>query len=166
LGFPPLPYRIIGFDAKLQPLSSIIVGNFHEFQAGSICPRMAKGSPKAGQRELKGIPKGTTVAQRPPKGSPRAAKRVKMEPKVGPGAAKYFPKTPKGSQSERYISQNSPSATQADVTLQRVGRRTDYYLEPAPHNFYQPREVCPFKALGEATQTTHTEGGREGGGNI
>ena len=30
-GFSPLPSIIIGFDVKLQPLSSIIVGIFYEF---------------------------------------------------------------------------------------------------------------------------------------
>jgi len=81
LDVSPLPSIIIGFDGKLQPLSSIIVGNFYEFQAGSICPRMAKGTPKAGQREPKGTPKGTTGALRTPKGSARAPQRVKRSSK-------------------------------------------------------------------------------------
>ena len=113
LGFSPLSSRIKGFDVKLHPLSSIIVGNFYEFQLGSRCPRMAKGIPKAGQRAPKGTPKGTTGAQRESKGSPKSQK----EPQVGPGGAKGGPKTPKGSQRERYISKNSRSTAQADVML-------------------------------------------------
>ena len=113
LGFSPLSSRIKGFDIKVYPLSSIMVGNFYEFQLGSRCPRMAKGIPKAGQREPKGTPKGTTGAQRESKGSPKSQK----EPQVGPGGAKGGPKTPKGSQRERYISKNSRSTAQADVML-------------------------------------------------
>jgi len=75
---PPIYNK--GFDVKLQPLSSIIICIFYEFQAGSICPRMAQ-APKAGQREPKGTPKGTAGALRMPKGSPRAPQRVKRSSK-------------------------------------------------------------------------------------
>ena len=76
--------RTIGFDIKLQPLLSIIVCIFYESQLGSICPRMARGTSKAGQREPKGTPKGTTGAQRVPKGKPRAPRRAKRKPKENP----------------------------------------------------------------------------------
>jgi len=62
----PLASIIMGFDVNLQPLSSIIVCIFYEFQPGSICPRTAKGIPKDGQRESTG---------------------TKWEPKVGPKEA-------------------------------------------------------------------------------
>ena len=84
LKFSPLSSRTIGFDVQLQPLSSIIVGHFYDFQLGSICPRMARGTPKAGKREPKGTPKGTTGAQRVPKGTPRVPRRVKRKPKENP----------------------------------------------------------------------------------
>ena len=106
----PLQSIIIGFDIKLQPLSSIIVGNFYEFQAGSICPRMAKGTPKASQRQPKGTPKGTTGPRRSPKGSPRVPKRVKRSPKSAQGPPKALqrhPKEAKGSQRERYMLKKS-----------------------------------------------------------
>ena len=122
LGFSPLSSRIKGVDVKLHPLSSIIVGICYEFQLGSRCPRLAKGIPKAGQREPKGIPKGTTGAQRESKGSPKSQK----EPQVGPGGAKGGPKTPKGSQRERYISKNSRSTAQADVMLICMGAFSAY----------------------------------------
>ena len=116
LELSPLSSRTIGFDIKLQPLSSIIVCNFYEFQLGSICPRMARGTPKAGQREPKGTPKGTKGAQRTPKGSPRVPKGVKRRPKSAQGKPKALqrhPREAKGSQREKlYIKKlliNRPS---------------------------------------------------------
>ena len=121
--FLPLSSRIIGFDVKLQPLSSIIVGNVYEFQAGSICPRMAKGSSEGGKREAKGAPKGTKGAQRTPKGaqrtpkgSPRVPKGVKRASKSAQGRPKvlqtsrrekiYTKKLPINRPSGRYVIKN------------------------------------------------------------
>ena len=123
-GISPLPSIIVGFAVKLQPLSSIIVGNFYEFEPGPICPRTAKGTPKGRQREPKGIPKGTKGAQRTPKGSPRAPKGVKRRPKSAQGKPKALqrhPKEAKGSQREKiYIKKlpiNRPSGRYVTTRL-------------------------------------------------
>jgi len=74
------------------------------------CPKTAKGTPKDSQRE----PKGT---QRTPKWSPRAPKGVKRSPKSAPGAPKTPHRHPKEAKGKRFMSKNSRSTTQADVTL-------------------------------------------------
>ena len=64
-GCSPLQSIIIGVVVKLQPLSSILVSIFCDFQPGSICPRLAKDA----QREPKGIQREPRGAQSLEKGS-------------------------------------------------------------------------------------------------
>ena len=116
----PLSSRTIGFDVKLQPLSSIIVGIFYESQLGSIWPRIARGTPKAGQREPKGIPKGTTGvkndAQRELKGSQKSQK----EPKSAQGTPKALqrhPKEAKGEDIYQKLPINRPSGRCAIISI-------------------------------------------------
>ena len=86
------------------------------------CPKRAKGSPRAGQRDPKA-----------PKGRPERAqglpKESKRRPKSAQGAPRAFPRHPKeakGSQRERYISKNSRSTAQADVMLHTVSEHVHF----------------------------------------
>ena len=105
------PSKVSSKFSEDSPLSSIIVGNFYEFQPGSICPRTAKGIPEGGQREAKGTPKGTKGAQRTPKGAqrtPKGSPRVPKGVKRASKSAQGRPKALQRSQREKIYTKKLP----------------------------------------------------------
>ena len=77
------------------------------------CPKMAKGTPKDGQR-------GAKAPQREPKGSPRGSPRCPKTAKGTPKDSQRGPRHPKGSQREPKVAPKGAKRTQSQPTTIRL----------------------------------------------